>query len=271
MPKISIITINLNNLTGLRKTIKSVVSQTSHEFEYMIIDGGSTDGSIEVIKEFEDRITYWISEPDNGIYQAMNKGIRQARGEYCLFLNSGDWLVEDHVIESMLNALPDCDILLGNVRSTHPNSKIFTYKANPEVSFITFFRSTLFHTSAFIRRSLFEKYGLYDETLKIVSDWKWYLIVCGLNKANVAYADIDVSYFDSTGISNSNKETEKHEREVVLKQLVPAPILYDYEKFGFGIDQLERARKYPLFYKTFWFIERCLFRLEKWKAKTLDG
>jgi len=199
----------------------------------------------------------------------MNKGIRAAKGKYCQFLNSGDWLASSDVIEKMLHALPDCDILLGNVISMRSDGKIRTYKANIEVSFKTFYHSTLFHTSAYIRRSLFDKYGLYDETLKIVSDWKWYLIVCGLNKADIAFADIDVSYFDSTGISNSSKELSKREREMVLKELIPSPILYDYEKYGFDIDQIERLKRHGFFYGIVWLIERCLFKIEKYKGKKM--
>ena len=86
--KLSIITINLNNAAGLRKTIQSVVNQTYIDFEYIIIDGFSSDGSIEVIKEYADRINYWVSEPDRGIYNAMNKGILKTSGEYIHFLNS---------------------------------------------------------------------------------------------------------------------------------------------------------------------------------------
>jgi len=85
MPYLSIITVNLNNAEGLRKTIESVVTQTSNDFEYLVIDGHSTDGSLAVIQEFESRITWWVSEPDSGIYAAMNKGIRKAKGKYCQF------------------------------------------------------------------------------------------------------------------------------------------------------------------------------------------
>jgi len=83
--KLSIITVNLNNAAGLQKTIESVITQTFTDYEYIIIDGGSTDGSVDVIKQHADKITYWVSEPDKGIYNAMNKGILQAKGEYCLF------------------------------------------------------------------------------------------------------------------------------------------------------------------------------------------
>lgn len=95
--KLSIITINYNNREGLRKTIESVVAQTTREFEYIVIDGGSTDGSVDVIKEFSDYIDYWVSEPDKGIYNAMNKGVKVAHGDYCQFLNSGDWLYDSNV------------------------------------------------------------------------------------------------------------------------------------------------------------------------------
>ena len=111
MPKLSIITINLNNAQGLEKTIKSVVSQTYSDYEYIIIDGASTDGSVDVIQEYRNKITYWVSEPDTGIYNAMNKGILKATGEYCQFLNSGDILVDNNVTERMLSDMPDCSIL----------------------------------------------------------------------------------------------------------------------------------------------------------------
>ena len=100
MPKLSIITVNLNNREGLRKTAESVVSQTYKDYEWIVIDGGSTDGSKELIEQYAEHISYWVSEPDKGIYNAMNKGIRQAHGEYFLFLNSGDSLCDDDIVES---------------------------------------------------------------------------------------------------------------------------------------------------------------------------
>ncbi len=88
--KLSIITVNLNNKDGLQKTIDSVISQTFKDFEWIVIDGGSTDGSKELIEKYSDYISYWVSEPDKGIYNAMNKGIKVAKGDYLEFLNSGD-------------------------------------------------------------------------------------------------------------------------------------------------------------------------------------
>ena len=91
--KLSIITVNLNNLEGLKKTYESVVCQTFTDYEWLVIDGGSTDGSREFIEEHQDKFAYWCSEPDKGIYNAMNKGIVRAKGEYLNFMNSGDYFV----------------------------------------------------------------------------------------------------------------------------------------------------------------------------------
>ena len=124
MPKLSIITINLNNAEGLRKTIPSVISQTYCDFEYIVIDGGSTDGSVDVIKKYADKLSYWVSEPDAGIYNAMNKGIRKAGGEYCQFLNSGDWLVAPDVTERMAKDMPDCAICYGNMITIQNGEKM---------------------------------------------------------------------------------------------------------------------------------------------------
>ena len=98
--KLSIITINYNDAKGLRKTFDSIKNQTCHEFEYIVVDGGSSDGSQSVIEEYEQYISKWVSEPDNGIYNAMNKGAKMSTGDYMLFLNSGDNLFSDLASES---------------------------------------------------------------------------------------------------------------------------------------------------------------------------
>lgn len=273
--KLSIITINYNNASGLQKTMESVFTQTSADFEYIIIDGASTDSSIDIIQQFNSRYLtgstiqhfQWISEPDKGIYNAMNKGIKKAKGEYIHFLNSGDWLVDENVVENMLNELPECDIIVGNVISVRADGKRRYDINNKNVSLFTFYGSTIQHTSAYIRRSLFDKYGYYDENLKIVSDWKWYLQVAGLNKANVQFTDRFVSCFDKTGISSTLLNLDKEERRMVLEELVPESILADYDKYGFDIIQMQRLKKYPVIYKFVWLIERTLFKVEKWQKK----
>jgi len=266
MLKLSIITINYNNATGLRKTIESVVSQTSDDFEYIVIDGGSTDGSIDVIKEFENKITYWVSEPDHGIYHAMNKGIQAAKGDYCQFLNSGDWLVTSVVIEKMLIAMPECSIFYGNMLKLLPKGKIFRdICGQGNISMYTFYRGSLNHSPAFIKRSLFEKYGMYDETLKIVSDWKWYLKVIGLYNEPVKYVNLDVTCFNMNGISNTNSELENKERRRVLQEKLPASVLSDYDAYRRDIDIAIRINKYWFSRWIIRSVDRMLFKLERWK------
>ena len=114
MKPISIITINYNNASGLEKTIRSVVEQTYNEYEYIIIDGASLDKSKEVIQEYQRYIDFWCSEKDSGIYNAMNKGIQKASGEYLLFLNSGDVLHNSAVLAAIHGFLSVQDILYGD-------------------------------------------------------------------------------------------------------------------------------------------------------------
>ena len=279
--KLSIITINYNNLLGLIKTVTSVLNQKSNDFEYIIIDGGSEDGSGDYIKSIdssEKQFTFkYLSEADSGIYNAMNKGIKMAKGEYVHFLNSGDWLVDDEVVVNMLKELnvlihkgTKPDVFVGNKISIRPNGKLFKGKTNNSiVSSYTFYRATIDHTSAYIRRSMFDTVGYYDEGLKIVSDWKWYMEAHIKYNAIFRFSDIYVSYFDTTGISSMNLKLDKEERRKVLEQVFHPSILCDYDKYTEAIDQMERIKNYPIIYSMFYFVERVLFKLEKWNIKYL--
>lgn len=268
--RLSIITINRNNATGLEKTLQSVAAQTFKEFEYIVVDGASTDGSVEVIKKYEPRFTHlkWVSEPDTGIYNAMNKGIRMASGEYIQILNSADCLAAADVTERMLAALEKAgnpSILYGNMIKCFPNGHQVVDKcfSGQEITMLGMFTGTLNHDPAYIRRDLFDKYGYYDESLKIVSDWKWYLQAIILGEEKPQYADLNITLFDMTGISETNKELDKAERKQVLEQMFPKAILADYERFSFPIDQMKRLHRHPWAYKMVWFLERCLFKKEK--------
>lgn len=275
MSILSIITINRNNVSGLEKTIHSVLSQSTTEFEYIIIDGASNDGSVETIRRYADCFgerMKWISEPDKGIYNAMNKGIRMADGEYVEFLNSGDALVALDVVEKMYKALEDNNypsILYGNMLKDMPNGKILRDKcfAGEDITFLGFYTGTLNHSPAYIKKDLFDKYGLYDESLKIVSDWKWYLQAIILGEEKPIYTDIDVTLFDMHGISETNKDLDKAERKQVLEQLIPHTILADYDEWAFSIDQMKRLKRHLWAYKMVWFLERCLFKAEKQQRK----
>lgn len=267
---ITIITINYNNLRGLRNTLKSISEQSCQDFEYIIIDGGSTDGSKELIEEFSvvfRSVNFrWVSEIDRGIYHAMNKGIQMANGEYVQFLNSGDWLVDMHVVENVLSQL-DGDIVVGNVIQVNEKGKLKYCKHDiAEISFYTFYRGTIQHSSAYIRRELFFNYGLYDETLRIVSDWKWYLKVIIFEGVKVSLIDDYISFFDMTGISSTNHLLDRMERRQVLQSIIPDKILKDYDQYSFYIDQMKRLSRYKL-YKPIWFLERVLFKIDKLKKR----
>ena len=272
--KLSIITINRNNAAGLEKTLLSVATQTFKEFEYIVIDGASTDDSVDVIKKHESQFAHlkWVSEPDKGIYNAMNKGIRMASGDYIQILNSADCLSAPEVTQRMLAELEKQGnpvILYGNMIKCFPDGRRMVDKcfAGQEITMLGMFTGTLNHDPAYIRRDLFEKYGYYDESLKIVSDWKWYLQAIILGGEKPHYVDMDVTLFDMTGISETNKELDRAERKQVLEQLFPRTVLADYERFAFPIDQIKRLQRHPWAYKMVWFLERCLFKLEKARKK----
>jgi len=275
MNKLTIITINYNNASGLQKTVESVLAQTCKDFEHLIIDGASTDDSVNVIENYGLQIAHtaisfqWLSEPDKGIYNAMNKGIRMASGDYIQILNSGDSLAADDVVERMYealqnNALPE--ILYGNMTKIDEHGKVIGKSFEAPYSLLQFYVSTLNHDCAYIKRALFDdaNYGLYDESLQIVSDWKWYLQAIGLGKVKPVYVDIDVTIFDAGGISETNLDLRNQERRQVLEMSLPPAVLADYDKYHVPMVQMHRLLRYKWAYWCVWFLERCLFKWEKW-------
>jgi len=204
MLKLSVITINYNNKDGLLKTIESVIGQTNREFEFIIIDGGSNDGSIEIIEKYRSYFTYSVSEKDNGIYHAMNKGIEKASGEYLLFLNGGDWLFNETVIDSLNPHLQGADVISGDTY-IFDKSKWSVFFSEDDITIDYFLRISLFHQATFIKRNLFLKCGLYDESFKLAGDYEFFIRT--LLKENNSYKHIPVviSHFITDGISNKQE------------------------------------------------------------------
>jgi len=231
--KISIITINYNNREGLRKTMESVVSQTDNSFEYIIIDGGSTDGSVEAIEENKNRVDYWVSEKDNGVYHAMNKGIAKATGDYLLFLNSGDYLAENTVLSDVFAYNFDNDIIYGDLYLNYSTPELPLKKYPDKLSFKYFFHlESLPHPSSLIKRSLFSKVGLYNENLKIVGDWEFWLKAIFLHQATYRKVPIPISVFDMSGLCSqeANMKTILWEKEMVFNKYFKG-IIEDYRKY----------------------------------------
>lgn len=224
--KYSIITINYNHAEGLRRTIESVVNQTCKDYEYIIIDGGSTDGSVDVIKEYADKIDFWVSEPDKGIYNAMNKGIDHAHGEYLNFMNSGDCFYALTVLEEV-KPLLTADIVSGTLSVSAQNRTITP--PNDDISLMTLMGRDIQHQSTFIKRELNTRIK-YDDNLKIVSDWKFFVEALVFQNSSYRNINVTVCEFESNGISGRDENVckWKNEKMGTLKSLLPRGILKDY-------------------------------------------
>ena len=219
--KISIITINYNNKEGLQNTFSSVFSQTLQSFEYIIIDGGSSDGGEKLIEEYKERFAYWICEPDKGIYNAINKGLKKASGEYILILNSGDSLFSSKVLEEVISLLSSGeDVIYGESLDYNIPEPISEFHFIPpsKLDFSFFLKDSLRHQAVFIKKELHDRVGHYDENYAIVSDWKFLLLAIG--KWDASYKKIDhvICRYDRQGISSINKELDQKERCRVLKE-----------------------------------------------------
>jgi|SRR6185312_2283485 len=202
MPKLSIITINLNNKSGLDKTIRSVIAQTYYEYEYIVIDGGSDDGSVEVINQHKDKITKWISEKDWGIYNAMNKGINVASGEYCLFLNSGDYLVSPEVITKVFSQNHNEDILYGELIFDFGEGRKETPKLPKKLDLPYLYSDNIWHPAAFIKKVLLQSVGGYTEKYKIAGDYDFFFNTIAIKKVSCLYLPYPIAVYDTKGVSS---------------------------------------------------------------------
>lgn len=223
--KLSLITVNFNNRDGLRKTIDSVVSQTFRDFEWIVIDGGSTDGSKELIEQYADHFAYWVSEPDNGIYNAMNKGICHAKGEYLMFLNSGDTLYSDNTLYLFEAECHGADIVYGNCLLKDSEGAEYLIEYSNPLHLHQLIDGSICHQSTAIHKPLLDEEP-YDETLKIVSDWKFFLRKA-LEGKSFLHVDIVVSVYDGNGLSSTNKELLTAERKKVIQEEVSPCIIAD--------------------------------------------
>jgi glycosyltransferase involved in cell wall biosynthesis len=213
---LSIITINYNNKVELEKTICSVVEQSFKNFEFIVIDGGSKDGSLDIIKKYESRINQYVSERDNGIYDAQNKGIKAANGKYLMFLNASDCFYSKDSLANLFTNDFEEDIVYCNycVKGTNVSIK------NPALLQFRHFwyRSTICHQTALISKHLFNRYGLYDTSLTIVADWEFFLKTIFLYGASYKYIDVDLVSVDVKGISSSKEGHDLAQKQRTLIQ-----------------------------------------------------
>jgi len=230
MPNLSIITINYNNLAGLQKTIQSVFEQSFEDFEYIIIDGGSIDGSKEYIEKYGDKLTYWVSEKDAGVYNGMNKGIKKATGIYSLFLNSGDYFNDNTVVESLIKNSEGKDIVYGDIIYKDEYNE-HTVVSPDVLSLQYLFNNTIPHPCTLIHKRLFDLIGPYNESINICADWAFFLD--SIIKDNATYKHINkiITTYSLGGISSqpNSQALVEAERLNYLRSNYPL-VLDEYNK-----------------------------------------
>ena len=238
--KLSIITINRNNENGLRKTITSVLNQSWSDFEYIIVDGASTDNSVDVIKNeissvpkgLNSRIQF-ISEADTGVFNAMNKGIVMAKGDYLLFLNSGDFFVDNNVLSNVFCVMRETDILSCSCRVSKNGEQVFITTPPTNYTFGFFYNNSLAHQATFIKKDLFNKFGLYREDLKFMGDWEFFvrtIVIAGASTQNI---DVILTDYNMEGISSvsNNQYSIIKEKQTVFEEKALKCFVPDYDYF----------------------------------------
>jgi len=240
-PILSIITICYNE-PNIRRTCESITTQTSQDFEWLVIDGASTDGTLDIINEYKSRINIFVSEPDSGVYNAMNKAIALASGKYLVFMNGGDTFAAPDVVQKFLSFIalrPDADVIYGSTKIIKENNDI--YWQNPPVPLTAeyFFGATINHQSAFIKKALFDCFGTYDENYKIAADWeKWLAFISA--KCSFVPFPANVAVFYEGGLS-SNRPALKAEQEKIRNKYFTA-----YEQ-SVLLKKIYCAKKFLLF------------------------
>lgn len=221
MPKISVITVCFNEQEDIRETCNSVASQIYDDYEWIVIDGGSTDNTVKIINEYKDYVTRLVSEKDSGVYDAMNKGIRLAKGEYLLFLNGGDSLYSGDVLERIFGKNKvNADVLYGNccVLNSDRSRTILDFPKNLRKEY--FIDSNINHQSTFIKNKLFDKYGDYDNKYKILADYeKWLCFIhngIGFEKLSMVVANF--KGFDGLSSQERTKDLTKKEKIMIIRK-----------------------------------------------------
>lgn len=234
--KLSIITVNYNNCQGLIRTLDSVASQSSLETEHIIVDAASTDGSIDAIRTYEERIAgthlllQWVSEKDNGIYDGMNKAISMATGEYLLFLNSGDVLTTVDVIESVNTLELTADVVIGNIRLCKDGKVKADHHSAPEhLSLYTMLLHGIPHQASLTKKTCLLQIGGYDIRYRISADWAFFMKAIIMENISVQRISLTLCDYDLSGISSTQTARMMEERKRIFRDMFPPRIVSDYE------------------------------------------
>ncbi len=219
--KISVITISFNNLEDIRPTLESVVNQTYNNIEYIVIDGNSTDGTLEVIDEFSDKIDVFVSEPDNGMYDAINKGIKSATGDVIGLIHAGDRLYEKETIKKIAHhfeANPDIDGMYGNSKIVDKNNEVKMINKSKEFSKKRIEDGWMpSHQSIYLKKHVFDKYGLYRNDLGGSGDYELFIRFFYCQNLEIEFLDEYIIYFTLGGRSTSSLLTKLKSQKTHLK------------------------------------------------------
>ena len=259
--KLSVITICYNEKDTIRDTIESVLNQNFTDFEYIIIDGNSQDGTKDIFREYSDSFSKIISEPDNGIFDAMNKGLDHSAGEYVFFLNAGDILVDKNVFENIFSNSNSEDILYGDVIFKYSSGIMMRRKSPRILTPQYFFVDSLNHQTTFIKRYLMKEIGHFDTSLKITADYDLILNAIFNKKCSTLYVSLPVTYFNLGGISSKPEffELQNKERLICLKRYFDKKEINKMEKWRLFDDFIYKKIRYSKYLLLSIFSKRFLY------------
>lgn len=276
--KITIITAVYNRVDKIEQCISSVVNQTYDNLEYIVIDGGSTDGTLDVIKKYDSQIAYWCSEPDTGIYDAWNKGISHATGDYINFIGSDDAMYNDKVVENIVPYLNNTvDVLAGNVMAVREDSSFEFLQDNKHVLNREDYKGGCIVTQGtFVKRSLCDKYK-FDTSYRVAADYKFFLQYYNDCSVQIKFIDDVIQYFSDGGISGVDLDFVRNEdnrsyKELGLYELVDchvnesgANLTYQVKEFCKKIGVFELIKDlYHLYIKRDWKKHHCNNKICRW-------
>ena len=226
--KISVVTVCYNSEKTIRRTIESVLNQKYYETDYVIVDGGSSDGTVNIIKEYEGKIAYWCSEKDNGIYDAMNKGIMNSKGDIIAFMNSDDWY-NDNIFKKVANYFESTNVemMYGDyniVWSDDLIERVCLDKLNMED---IYYKNLFCHQALFMKRELFNRIGMYNLNYKLAADYDW-ILRAYLSKVKFGYFPEVICYFKFGGASAVYKKSGAIENKKIKLSLLPAELRAKY-------------------------------------------
>ena len=251
MPKLTIITINFNHLDGLKRTIDSIVNQTFPDYEWIVVDGGSTDGSRQLLEQYQDRFAWWCSEKDKGVYNAMNKGLQHASGEYVFATPT--------ILTEIFSKPHDVGILYGIMTRGTLNGE-FNNKLllKSHISWWDFYFSTFNHQATFTKRVLFLQYGGYDETYKALADWRHFAELICVHRVSYEYIPKIIAVYEGHGISD-NVDIFPNEINRIHQEVYPAMQYSDFVELQ-NVEMIKNHKFTRLLYKILIRGAKCVIK-----------